>query len=494
MSRLVVLPAEADFAGWREKARALLQARVRPEETVWTVAGRGEGGDLFAERADVAVAAASSGTISVPRAFVDMAKFVICHNAADRFALLYRILWRLLDDKHLMEIAADADVQRAEALAKAVRRDKHKMTAFVRFREAVTEDGSVWIAWFEPEHHIVEATAPFFVRRFANMKWSILTPGTSAHWDGEELVFTTGSVRADAPSADALEDYWRVYFASIFNPARLNTAAMQREMPKKYWKNMPEAGLIPDLVRGATQRTNAMLLNPPPPPRVAAQDRRAVMQRSQQQVESPDGDPLSWRNFDAQLTGCRRCPLWRNATQAVPGTGPRSADVMLVGEQPGDQEDLQGEPFVGPAGKLLDRALEAAGLPRGAIYLTNAVKHFKFEPRGKRRLHKKPNGSEIDVCRWWLASEIKLVQPKLIVALGATAASSLLQRPVKISAERGLPIALPEGAQALLTVHPSYLLRLPDPEVAELERRRFVHDLKRARSLANDLGAEFKAA
>ncbi len=275
MTRLVVLAAEADFAGWRDEARALLLAGVRPEEAVWTVSGRGEGGDLFADPDQAINVPVPEQAVFVPRGFVDMAKHVICHSSAERFSLLYRLLWRLRRDKHLMEIAADADVQQAEALAKAVRRDKHKMTAFVRFREAVTERGSVWIAWFEPQHHIVEATAPFFVRRFANMKWSILTPAISAHWNCEQLVFTTGAVRADAPSDDALEDHWRVYFSSIFNPARLNTPAMQREMPKKYWKNMPEAGLIPDLVRSATRRTNAMLENPPRPPRVTALDKEA---------------------------------------------------------------------------------------------------------------------------------------------------------------------------------------------------------------------------
>lgn len=500
MPQRIALPAPADFSAWRDAARGLLQAGVTPENVIWTLHDEGSAGDLFADPSPAApptheTTSAAAAAPRVPRAFLELAKTVICHSTDDRFSLLYRLLWRLQTEKHLLEIAADADVQRAEMLAKAVRRDKHKMTAFVRFREVPGEDGSVWIAWFEPQHHIVEATAPFFMRRFTSMKWSILTPRVSAHWNGTDLTFTAGASRADAPTEDALEDHWRIYFASIFNPARLNTAAMQREMPKKYWKNMPEADLIPDLVRAAVRRTNDMLQNPPPLPRVNVVDREApAMRKARDHIGRDDTAPSNLQDLKSQLDGCRRCPLWRDATQAVPGVGRATADIMIVGEQPGDQEDLQGEPFVGPAGKLLNAALEEAGLPRTGIYLTNAVKHFKFEPRGKRRLHKKPNASEIDICRWWLGNEIKLMRPKLIVALGATAASSLLERSVKILAERGQPIAMPGGSQALITVHPSYLLRLPDADVAAHERQRFVADLKHARRLALELGAVLEAA
>ena len=496
MAHLAVLASETDFEGWRQQARSFVQSGAAPSDVVWRVAGGDSAADLFASAEIVASQSTTmpEAAFSVPRAFVDLAKTVICHSDRERFGLLYRLLWRLTRDKSLLEVATDADVQKAEALAKAVRRDKHKMTAFVRFREVTSDAGSVWIAWFEPEHHIVEATATFFMRRFASMKWSILTPRVSAHWDLKDLTFSTGAVRADAPTDDALEEHWRIYFSSIFNPARLNTSAMQREMPQKYWKNMPETQLIPDLVRNARSRTQTMLENPPPRPRVTALDREADMRKAPTVTDGHHEAPHSLADLVGQVSACRRCPLWRDATQAVPGVGLRSAEVMLVGEQPGDQEDLQGQPFVGPAGKLLDEALEAAGLPRAAVYLTNAVKHFKFEPRGKRRLHKSPNVGEIDVCRWWLANEIKLIRPKLIVALGATAARSVLQRPVKVTAERGQPIALPEGGQAIITVHPSYLLRLPDAAVAAQERKRFVSDLKAARELAGQLGASIQAA
>jgi len=237
-----------------------------------------------------------------------------------------------------------------------------------------------------------------------------------------------------------------------------------------------------------------MLQTPPPAPRVSAVDREAEAMRKARHADAGEDAPHTLHGLAKQLDGCRRCPLWRDATQAVPGSGPASADIMIVGEQPGDQEDLQGEPFTGPAGKILDRALADAGIPRSAAYVTNAVKHFKFEPRGKRRLHKKPNASEIDVCRWWLTNEIKLLNPKLIIALGATAATSLLQRPVKIGDERGHMLTIPDGPHLLITVHPSYLLRLPDPQVAEVEQARFIADLKAARREANRLGVTLNAA
>ena len=182
--------------------------------------------------------------------------------------------------------------------------------------------------------------------------------------------------------------------------------------------------------------------------------------------------------------GCTRCPLYLKATQTVFGEGDPRARIMFVGEQPGDREDLEGRPFVGPAGQLLDRALADAGIARDEVYLTNAVKHFKFEPRGKRRLHKRPNRHEIDVCRFWLEHELAIVDPAVVVALGATAVQSLLRRTVTIGEIRGRQIHFGEWT-GLVTVHPSYLLRIPDREAAAKEYRRFVVDLRKAADLAH---------
>lgn len=194
-----------------------------------------------------------------------------------------------------------------------------------------------------------------------------------------------------------------------------------------------------------------------------------------------DDEPAPIRSLKALRgaeDGCTRCPLYRNATQAVPGIGAAHAGIMLIGEQPGDQEDRQGKPFVGPAGRVLDEALEAAGISRGDCFVTNAVKHFKFEPRGKRRLHKRPGAYEIDRCHIWLDTEIALVKPKLIVAMGATAVRSLCGKPLAIGKIRGRAIALPDQRQMLATVHPSYILRIRDDDDRHAQFRRFVADLK----------------
>jgi len=187
----------------------------------------------------------------------------------------------------------------------------------------------------------------------------------------------------------------------------------------------------------------------------------------------------------AEADKCERCHLYLNATQTVFGEGPADAALMLIGEQPGDQEDLIGRPFVGPAGKVLDAALEAAGIRRGDVYVTNAVKHFKNEPRGKRRLHKKPDTSEIDVCRWWLDNELAIVQPAVAVALGATAVRGLLGKTLPINANRGRLIPLPEGGKGLITVHPSYLLRLQEERDKRREFQLLVRDLQLARQAAD---------
>jgi len=197
--------------------------------------------------------------------------------------------------------------------------------------------------------------------------------------------------------------------------------------------------------------------------------------------ESPPG---SLEEVVAGVALCRRCELWRDATQGVPGEGPAPAAMMLVGEQPGDQEDLAGRPFVGPAGRVLDAGLERAGAPRAEVYITNAVKHFKHEPRGKRRLHKTPDGGEVRACRWWLEAERRFVRPRVIVALGATAALAVFGKPTPVGANRGRAFDLAGGPKGLVTYHPSYLLRLPDEAAKKAAWKEFVADLRQAWRLA----------
>lgn len=471
--RTAILADPLDFDGWREASRRLRLAGVAPAHARFVV-GRALGG-LF----DEGVApAGGEAAFTAPRAFMETAAQLIRHRSEDRFDLMYRLLWRLKDQPDLMAVLSDRDVAEAADRVKAVRRAAHKMKAFVRFRQAEDETGERWIAWFEPAHRVLQATAPFFARRFSAMRWSILTPDGSAHWNGEALTFGPPADQGQAPAEDAVEDFWRTYYASTFNPARLRPQAMRAEMPKRYWKNLPEAALIPELTASASVRTEAMVTQPASRPNDRFQRVRAPV------VDRASTDALVPENLDELargVQGCRRCPLWRDATQGVCGEGPRRAALMVVGEQPGDQEDLAGRPFVGPAGRLLDDALAEAGLDRRDLYLTNAVKHFKHEPRGKRRLHKTPNAGEVQACRWWLDHERRLVRPRLILALGATAGLAVLGRKPAVQAERGRILTTPEGARVLLTVHPSYLLRLPDAATRAEERRRFVADLAMAR-------------
>jgi DNA polymerase len=466
----IALSGPDDVAGWRRAARSLLAQGVRPDQVAWSDGSGSD--DLFAEEQAAAPPEEPKSPVTIPRAFVELAEKALLHADPARFDLCYRLLFRLAADRRLMQDAADPDLSRLRDLAKAVRRDQHKMTAFVRFREIACDDRPSFVAWFEPEHHIVEATAPFFVRRFAAMRWSILTPERSAHWDGETLAFSGGARRADAPAEDAMEDVWRTYYASIFNPARLKVAAMRSEMPVKYWRNLPEASLIRPLIASAARTAAAMV---EAEPSVAKKGQRA-MTRPQPQAAAPETLDALHEEVDA----CRNCPLWAPATQAVFGEGPQNAQIIVVGEQPGDKEDIAGRPFVGPAGALFDRAAEAAGLDRGKVYVTNAVKHFKFEPRGKFRLHKSPSTGEIAACRPWLEREMALIAPSIVVAMGATAARAVLGRAVKIGEQRGRITPGEGGPDVLVTVHPSYLLRIPDEERKRDEFARFVDDLRLA--------------
>jgi uracil-DNA glycosylase len=481
----IALASQTDFAGWRDAARTLALNGVPSDAILWAVTG--DDGDLFAASSPLPATPAGA-ELRVPREFVERAELVICHAAPDRFAFLYRLLCRLQREPHLLKIASDPDLRRLEDMEKALRRDIHKMRAFVRFRKVGAGADERYIAWFEPEHFILERNAPFFVRRFTGMNWTILTPQGSADWNGERLAMGPGALKSHAPDDDAAEELWRTYFASIFNPARLKVKAMQAEMPKKYWRNLPEASLIPGMIAGAPKAAEEMIATMPTLP---APHHARVRERHWPEGEGPVADPLgdsapeksTPEELAALAAGCRRCPLWRDATQTVFGEGPHQARVIFVGEQPGDQEDIAGKPFVGPAGRVFDEVLEEAGVDRGLTYVTNAVKHFKFEPRGKRRIHSKPNAGEVQACRWWLDHELRLIRPDLAVALGATAALSLLGKAVAITKLRGQTVTREDGLRVFLTVHPSFILRIRERADAAAERARFLDDIRRVKEL-----------
>ncbi|PZX18269.1 DNA polymerase [Palleronia aestuarii] len=472
--RRVALPRLGTAAAWRNAARGCLAASIPPEDLVWSYDGAD--GDLFSALAEPAP---MEGTVSVPKSFVPLAETVCWHEDPERFARLYAFLWRLRGHPALMADRGDAGLARLREMEKAVRRDIHKMRAFLRFREI---DGlgarRRFAAWFEPTHHIAEPNAPFFARRFGDMDWVIQTPDLQVTFTEGEIAFGPGAAKPPLPE-DATEALWSTYFRNIFNPARLKVKAMQAEMPKKYWKNMPEAAAIPELIAGAAARARAMQEAAPTlAPARAARIKERLPMPGLLPDDAPEADTLDALRVEAQ--GCTRCPLYRDATQVVMGEGPPDAPLMVVGEQPGDQEDLAGRPFVGPAGQLFDQIAEEAGLDRSRAYVTNAVKHFKFTPRGKRRIHQKPDAGEVAACRWWVEAERELLRPKLILAMGATAAASVTGQGAGIMKRRGTFEQTEDGTPVLLTLHPSYLLRVPNEAAKAAATRDFRADLELA--------------
>ncbi len=463
-----------DFQNWRDEARKLLSAKVSPKDAIFVEGGLEHAllpgfDDQTGEKHHLASEAAKW----VPRKFVTLAGKVACHRDPARWPLLYRLLWRLTHgEAHLLEILSDDDVHAAMVMEKQVRFDAHKMNAFVRFRKVIGADGDGhYIAYHRCEHHVLKSTAPFFARRFAAMKWSILTPLGSAYWDGRALTFGPGAEASAAPAADELEDLWRTYYANIFNPARIKLKAMRKEMPARYWATMPETQLIPDLLHDAPRRVEAMM---------------ATKVTAYPTAEPFLPEKLTLPQLKDAAKGCRGCPLYKPATQTVFGEGSKDAQIVFVGEQPGEQEDLAGKPFVGPAGRLLDDVLEKVGIDRSAAYVTNAVKHFKFEPRGKRRIHAKPNAREIQACKPWLVAEMQVIKPPVVVALGATAAQALMGNAFRVTKERGVPGETHWAPWTMATYHPSALLRMPDETARAEAYEHFVSDLKK---VANHLAS-----
>ncbi|PPU11077.1 UdgX family uracil-DNA binding protein [Xanthomonas arboricola] len=450
---------------WRALARAGWCAQVEPDSIAWN--GGAQGGLLMGQGLLDLPAVVAPPRVSAE--FLQMAGAVLCHRDPQRYAVLYRLLWRVAcGERALLERATDVDVHRVTQWQKAVQRDTHKMKAFVRFRRLPVEEED-FVAWFEPEHWIVDRVAPFFARRFAGMRWAILTPYRSVRWDGEALTFGEGAVRTQVPADDAQETLWRTYYAHIFNPARLNPTMMRQEMPQKYWKNLPEASLLPELIREAGVRVREMAERAPEPVR-----RRVPVAPA----PVPEVATQSLAQLREAARDCRRCALWQPATQTVFGEGPSDASVMVIGEQPGDEEDLSGRPFVGPAGRLFNMALGEIGIDRTTVYVTNAVKHFRFEQRGKRRLHRNPERSHVQACSGWLHAERAQLRPAQIVCLGATAAQAVLGSSFRLMQQRGQWQRLDDGTPVLTTVHPSWVLRQGSEGAREEGYRGFVEDLR----------------
>ncbi len=458
------------FEQWRDESRQLLSLEVPPADVHWTSQPQQQslfGHDSRAER--------SPKPVNVPSKFLSLAQQVACHRDSGRWELLYRVLWRLThEQRNLLEIVSDDDVCRLSRMQKAVSRDVHKMKAFVRFRRVVDQAGKErFIAWHRPDHRIVRIAAPFFARRFKGMTWSILTPDESVMWDQQQLSYGDGVPASAAPNGDELEELWRTYYASIFNPARVKVAMMKSEMPVRHWPTLPEAQLIPELLGKAAGRVDQMIAN---------------SEGFEQTATHFLPDKIDLPSLRKSAETCKACDLHQCATQVVFGVGSTNAETVLVGEQPGDAEDIAGEPFVGPAGQLLREVLASARIDPKQLYVTNVVKHFKFTEqatttdglRGKRRLHQKPDAREIYACRPWLEAELSVIRPRSIVCLGATAAQALLGRDFRITKQRGQVFQSDWSDRTIATWHPAAILRMPN----EQRRREMVAQLTSDLTLA----------
>lgn len=450
---------ELDFETWRIEARTLLQKGVPPHLTSWELT------QSFFTVTDSELKPLASP--KVPKEFMEMAALVACARDPQRWSLLYRLIYRLNhENPKLLNVVVDEDVHKAQLLAKSVSKDIHKMHAFVRFKKTVIDDQETYVAWHKAEHYIVKLATPFFVRRFGDKPWSIFTPDGSAHWNLETLSFSEGMSQNDFEHDDPFDEVWKTYYRSIYNPARLKIKMMKQEMSPKYWSSLPEAEIIQELIRETPQRLQNM----------------SATEKFLAQVP----DTFDWSEVKKAAQSCTACPLASKATQTVFGEGNLQAELMIVGEQPGDEEDLAGSAFIGPAGQVLAQALEKAGVARESIYVTNAVKHFKWTPgdtnaNGKARIHKKASGSEMHACKPWLEKEIALVKPKVILALGATAGTALYGRLVQIQKERGKHHTTSAYAKTLLiSWHPSAVLRAMNNDEASLRFNDLVEDIRNA--------------
>jgi len=451
--RRVTLASETDLDGFRIACRALVAGRVPPDTVEWRVAdpeGSHERGD------DAAGPGGVVAKLLVPPAFVELCRRAILHRDPSRFALLYRLLWRLQHDPRARD-AHDADWQTAGQLAEEVTQAIERMQATLQFDIVETAlagaplAASWHVAWYVPGHHIVKPVAEFFAERFTSMRWALLTPERCARWYGERLLYAGGASLDEDATPSAVAALWRRVAAS-FDAAGAAVSAKSLQDPSRRRPRKTEVVTEPNQPDPATEQ------------------------------------PVSLDDLAQALDRCRECPLGALATQGVPGEGPRRARLMFVGEQPGDQEDVKGRPFVGPAGQLLDRAFRELGWPRDKVYVTNAVKHFKFELRGKRRIHKTPAQQEMAACLHWLESEIDLVRPEALVALGATAARQLMGTAVPVMRERGHWLKRRDGLRVLITLHPSALLR-GDPENRDAAYAAWLADLHAADAYFSERGA-----
>ncbi|WP_420474508.1 UdgX family uracil-DNA binding protein [Noviherbaspirillum sp. ST9] len=455
------------FEAWRTAARQLIAAGVAPDDVQW-----GQGDDLFpADPDEIEGTAEPEQALRISRELSALLEQAACFRDRERWHFLYRVLWRWSHGEKEVASAADRDGSRLHAMAKAVRREEHDMRAYLRFRERPHDDGPRFVAWYEPAHDVLPAIGRHFADRMGSNSWLIATPDASLFWDGAELHPGPAVPNAQHGLQDAGEALWLTYYRSIFNPARLNTDVMHGHIPSRFWKHLPEARVVPEMVANAS--TGARRIG----------QATALVSREGAVIPVSHERARPQRALPGTLDQCRRCPRWERATQAVAGKGPRDARIMVVGEQPGDHEDLAGEPFIGPAGQLLNDAFSAALLKRDAVYLTNAVKHFGWELRGKRRMHKSPGQLEMLACRDWLEAELAEVAPTVVLALGVTALNALMPGArLRLQEVLGTPLRSAER-WIIPLYHPAYVLRVPDEARRRAAFKTIVEGMATARRL-----------
>jgi DNA polymerase len=441
----MIIASATDFLSWRDTARKLLNDNIEPSKIIWNQNNNQI--SLFAEQKTINP---NNFKLNISAEFIKLAEMICYHRSVEKYDLLYRMLWRLLyENKHLLKISSDPLTNTLELMVKAIRRDVHKTKAFVRFRKIIDVDNvEHYIAWHKPDHYTLKLSSPFFVRRFAIMRWTILTPDESVHWDCNNIHFGPGAKASDAPNDDQMEELWKEFYRAIFNPARIKIKAMKREMPVRHWPTLPETSIIKDMLEEADKRVKKM---------IAHQEGHTY--------SAADFIPesLDLKDLKQAAAKCKGCPLYKHATQTVFGVGPQNAKVMIVGEQPGDVEDKTGQPFQGPAGQILNNALNAAGIDREQIYITNAVKHFKFDYHNNFRKHITPNLQDIVNCKPWLEAELRAIKPELVICLGLTATRALIDPRSKLEQIRGKFIHN-DNVTYLSTYHPSAILRNKDSE------------------------------
>src|ERR1700722_1155913 len=458
------------FEDWQKNARELLRSSIPPRDIVWVEESGQQplfGGVSHGEVAGADVKAQVNNSENLPslkgpKRFVDLARSVAAVRDSKKRDLLYSVLWRIAhENHHLLKVETDNEVIQLLRMEDAVSRDVHHVHAFVRFKKVTDADGERYVAWYKPDHKSIRLAAPFFAKRFAGMRWSILTPDGSAFWDGKALSFGEG-VDTSPANEDGLEELWSRYYATTFNPARTNLRMMRSEMPQRFWNNMPELANLGQVLAKAPVRVEEMI----------------AVQRNMPGAGAFIPSSADLRQLREAVSECEGCELYKHATQPVFGEGPKDARVVLIGEQPGDSEDRAGRPFVGPAGEVLNRALAEAGMNRSEVYLTNAVKHFAFEEQGKRRIHRTPRLSEVTACKPWMEAELERVAPEFVVCLGATAAKAVFGAQFRLTEQRGKFLESKFADKALATYHPSAVLRADSQATQDELYRILVEDLK----------------